>query len=94
MEMFLTAAGKRIYRAPEFNRDVDLTTHVEQRTAPGERMQFADSMAERGGFEPSGAVHLYFAFVRPRSGWVFRVVFDRQLGRDESRLIAITAELR
>ena len=47
MEMFLTAAGKRIYRAPEFNRDVDLTTHVEQRTAPGERMQFADSMAEK-----------------------------------------------
>ena len=41
MEMFLTAAGKRIYRAPEFNRDVDLTTHVEQRTAPGERMQAA-----------------------------------------------------
>ncbi len=48
MEMFLTAAGKRIYRAPEFNRDVDLTTHVEQRTAPGERMQFADSMADAG----------------------------------------------
>ena len=59
MEMFLTAAGKRIYRAPEFNRDVDLTTHVEQRTAPGERMQFADSMAERERFELSVLVCVF-----------------------------------